>query len=319
MRFRKILPSVVDVRFSSRLLRALYRVQSVARLLHQGFLRARVMAEVNVLDLTAGPSPYASSSSSSSESSSVDEADISSSSSDEAPVMDEEEPVVAHRIRSAHEVDMIDCPEPPALDGGVTIGPSGMLQSVVGGLVVVKALAGSVALNIGTVMCFENRDVVGIVEEVLGPTSNPFYSVRKVKGFAANDRLMRDTTLFFVVTTATYAIPSQLWTKGCDASDVFDEEVPEHQLEFSDDEQEKQAKPRSKKKAKQNVLPQQRQPQQQHYQQQQYVQQQQRPGVPQVAFPAAAHMAPAVQMTPEMQAFQLQQWQIYMWQQQQRK
>ncbi len=248
-----------------------------------------------MLELQAGPSPYASSSSSSSASSSSEEP-----SNDSPPPIidlddgDDEEVVVAKRIRSAHEVEVIEPPEPPALGPDVAIRPAGAVQSVVGSLVVAKALPGSVALNIGTIMCFESRDVVGIVEEVLGPTNGPFYSIRKVKGFAGS--LQRETMLYFVVNTATYAIPAQLWSKGCDASDVFDEELPEHQLEFSDDEEEKKAKPRNKKKAKQ------KQPQQQGAP----------PAVaPQVALP----VVPA--MTAEMYAFQMQQWQIYMWQQQQ--
>jgi H/ACA ribonucleoprotein complex non-core subunit NAF1 len=211
------------------------------------------------------------------------------------PDDDDEEVVVAKRIRSAHEVEVIEAPDPPALGAQVVIRPAGDVQSVVGSVVVVKALAGSVALNIGTVMCFESREVVGIVEEVLGPTAGPYYSIRKVKGFAGGERLVRNAVVFFVVNTATYAIPAQLWTKGCDASDVFDEELPEHQLEFSDDEEEKKAK--TKKRKKREPLA-------------------NLPGPANPPGPAISP-APVPVMTPEMYAFQMQQWQIYMWQQQQ--
>jgi H/ACA ribonucleoprotein complex non-core subunit NAF1 len=36
--------------------------------------------------------------------------------------------------------------------------------------------------------------------------------------------------------------------KGCDASNIYDEEIAEHDQEFSDDEKEKEAKKAKKKK-----------------------------------------------------------------------
>ena len=38
--------------------------------------------------------------------------------------------------------------------------------------------------------------------------------------------------------------------KGCDASNIYDEELPEHEREFSDDEKEREAKKAKKNKKK---------------------------------------------------------------------
>lgn len=122
-------------------------------------------------DLIAGPSPYASSSSESSETSSESSAlEIDSVVEEEEAVVDDvpddEDAGTGKCIRSAHEVEVIECPEVPSLEPGVQISLAGVVQSVVGNLVVVKA-ASTLALNIGTVICLEEtRDVVGIVEEV---------------------------------------------------------------------------------------------------------------------------------------------------------
>jgi hypothetical protein len=113
----------------------------------------------DVFEIVAGPSPYASSSSSSSSPSSSEESESSC-------VAEEEETVPSKRIKSAHEVEVIECPDAPLLEPNIEIRTAGVVQSLVGSLIVVKA-TGSMALNIGTVICLESsREVIGIIEEV---------------------------------------------------------------------------------------------------------------------------------------------------------
>lgn len=46
---------------------------------------------------------------------------------------------------------------------------------------------------------------------------------------------------------SSYIKPESLISKGCDASNVFDEEVPAENLDYSDDEEEMMAKQKIKK------------------------------------------------------------------------
>ena len=48
----------------------------------------------------------------------------------------------------------------------------------------------------------------------------------------------------------TAELPDIMNKKGCDASNIYDEEVPEHEQEYSDDEKEKAAKKARKNKLK---------------------------------------------------------------------
>lgn len=45
-------------------------------------------------------------------------------------------------------------------------------------------------------------------------------------------------------------LPIIMSKKGCDASNIYDEELPEHEREFSDDEKEREAKKARKNKRK---------------------------------------------------------------------
>merc|ERR1711916_229615 len=161
--------------------------------------------------------------------------------------------------RTANEVVVEDDVELEVrrVDEHTKIEPLGTTQSCVRNLIVVRAVGGGRPLDLDVVVCTESRTVVGIIEEVMGPTSQPFYSIRKVKGL---DQVPdKDSTLYYVADGATFAQPST--SKGCDASNMFDEEVAEHELEFSDDEQEQQHKRARKKRSN-------RKPQQQKQQQQ---------------------------------------------------
>lgn len=47
-------------------------------------------------------------------------------------------------------------------------------------------------------------------------------------------------------------LPKIMRKKGCDASNIYDEELPEYEREFSDDEKEREFKKARKNKKKQN-------------------------------------------------------------------
>ena len=96
------------------------------------------------------------------------------------------------------------------------------------------------ALDHGSVLCREDRVVIGEVYETLGNVENPYY----VLGFN-NMKEMEDagiqngSTVYFVEDTANRVFTDMLLkTRGTDASNVHDEEIDDAEIEFSDDEKE---------------------------------------------------------------------------------
>ncbi|KAI7883583.1 NAF1-domain-containing protein [Lichtheimia hyalospora FSU 10163] len=99
------------------------------------------------------------------------------------------------------------------------------------------------ALDMGTLFAYEDRQVMGEVFETFGPVSKPFYSIL----YNSSDEIDKERA---VIGAPVYYVPSYGRTqvvptdelkrqKGTDASNIFDEEVSESDQEFSDDEEEK--------------------------------------------------------------------------------
>ena len=126
----------------------------------------------------------------------------------------------------------------------------GHVESVVGSLIVVKAKVSGThrVLESGSVLCTEDRRLVGTVSETLGRVRQPYYAVR----FNGPDEIaemgvMVASKIFYVERYSTYVFTDALKViKGSDASNINDEEVAEDELEFSDDEAEAAYKRRVK-------------------------------------------------------------------------
>jgi rRNA processing protein Gar1 len=116
-------------------------------------------------------------------------------------------------------------------------------------MVVVQANSSqSRALDAGSALCTENREAVGRIDEIFGPVSEPFYSLRVVpncdlKNLAENQRV------YYIPSLSSFVLADT--APGSDASNLHDEEVEAENQEFSDDEKEAQAKA-NKKQSKRN-------------------------------------------------------------------
>lgn len=145
---------------------------------------------------------------------------------------------------------------------------AGTIMSVIEGMVVVRAAAGSRALAEGTVLVLEDRTVLGVVEEVFGPVTAPLYAMRYIVPTTSNvsggdndakegtpDIVVaedeeeeqkqqqsavpalqprQDMIVFAVERLSEYLLPEALRVKGYDG-DAGEEGEDEPQ--FSDDEQ----------------------------------------------------------------------------------
>ncbi|KAI9847342.1 MAG: hypothetical protein M1838_000926 [Thelocarpon superellum] len=126
----------------------------------------------------------------------------------------------------------------------------GVVQSLIDNIILIQAhVSGEYqVLETGSVLCLEDRTVIGAVAEPLGRVQQPMYSVR----FNSHEEIAEagvvvGTTVYYVDAFATYVFTQPLQAmKGSDASNLHDEEVGDDELEFSDDEAEAEYKRRVK-------------------------------------------------------------------------
>ena len=105
------------------------------------------------------------------------------------------------------------------------------------------------ALESGSLLCLgDTRSVIGVIAELLGQVTQPYYSVRFTNPAAiAEAGISKGTSIFYVEEHSSYVFTQSLKVlKGSDASNMHDEEVGDDELEFSDDEAEAEHKRRAK-------------------------------------------------------------------------
>ena len=122
----------------------------------------------------------------------------------------------------------------------------GPVENTVENLALIKANTSGEyqVLESGSLLCLQNRSVVGVVSETLGRVQQPYYSVRFTNATAiAEAGIEKGTKIFYVVqhSTAVFTQPLKSF-KGSDASNLHDEEVGDDELEFSDDDAEAEHK-----------------------------------------------------------------------------
>ena len=141
----------------------------------------------------------------------------------------------------------------------ITISPEtqivllGHVETVVENHSVIKAVTSGEyqVLETGSLLCLEDKTVVGVVAETLGRVQQPFYSVAftNAAGTAEVGMDKIGAKVFYVpqhaYTVFTEAIKG---IKGSDASNLHDEEIGDEEIEFSDDEKEAEYKRMVKQK-----------------------------------------------------------------------
>lgn len=126
----------------------------------------------------------------------------------------------------------------------------GNVENLVDNLTLIKAKTSGEyqVLETGSVLCLEDRTVIGAITETLGRVQQPFYSVRFTNAAAITEiGISTGTKIFYVEQHSTYVFIQAIKAiKGSDASNLHDEEVGDDELEFSDDEAEAEHKRRVK-------------------------------------------------------------------------
>ncbi|SJX63514.1 related to NAF1-nuclear assembly factor [Sporisorium reilianum f. sp. reilianum] len=103
-------------------------------------------------------------------------------------------------------------------------------------------------LDTGSLLCFEDGKVLGLVFETFGSIHNPMYSIRFASAASIDRELtQKGNAVFYLPSQSTYVLTQLLRSiKGSDASNMWDEEVADDEIDYSDDEQEAEAKRRAK-------------------------------------------------------------------------
>ncbi|KAG2415151.1 hypothetical protein HFD88_006342 [Aspergillus terreus] len=105
-------------------------------------------------------------------------------------------------------------------------------------------------LEMGSLLCHEDRRVAGVVSETLGRVENPLYAVRYPSAAAVEEHgISKGKVIYYVEEHSTFVFTQPLkGMKGSDASNFHDEEIAEDEVEFSDDEAEAEYKRKLKQK-----------------------------------------------------------------------
>ncbi len=202
-------------------------------------------------------SPYASSSSdvstdsSSSDDSDADDYEMLSPEEEARRLMAEdggtEEKTTTGVPRTLNEKPDEVVPKPQVtITADMKIEELGRVESLVENLVLIKANTSGEyrVLESGSVLCLEDRSVIGVIAETLGRVQQPYYAVRFSNRAAMEEAgVSQDTKVLYVTQLSTTVITQPLKAfKGSDASNLHDEEVGDDELEFSDDEAEAEHK-----------------------------------------------------------------------------
>ncbi|KAL2121165.1 hypothetical protein VTJ04DRAFT_5192 [Mycothermus thermophilus] len=138
----------------------------------------------------------------------------------------------------------------------------GEVLSIVENTVLIKSATSGeqTVFDIGTVLCKEDRTVIGQLADIIGQVTSPMYLVRyNDKKEALDLGLAVGVPIFYSTDHAkTVFVQPLRQAKYTDASGWYDEEPPIEEQEFSDDEQEAEARRQRRNRRRGNPRPQNR-------------------------------------------------------------
>lgn len=154
--------------------------------------------------------------------------------------------VTSGPLRTLNEADEIIKKPNLIITADMNIEELGNVENLVENTVLIKAKTSGEfqVLEFDSVLCLENREVIGVIAETLGRVHQPYYSVRFATTAAISEAgISQGTRIFYVEQHSTCIFTQPLKAfKGSDASNLHDEEVGDDEIEFSDDEAEAEYK-----------------------------------------------------------------------------
>lgn len=154
----------------------------------------------------------------------------------------------ATHLRTANEKPEEVVPKPDIkVTEDMKIEELGTVEGIVENTVLVKAkVSGEYrVLESNSLLCLQDRSVVGVVSETLGRVEQPLYTIRFTNDEAIKEAGLFEkyTPVYYVEQHSTFVFTQPLRAvKGSDASNFHDEEVGADEMEFSNDEAEAEHK-----------------------------------------------------------------------------
>ena len=151
-------------------------------------------------------------------------------------------------VRSANEKPEEVIPKPDIdVTSEMNIEQLGTIEGIVENTVVIRAKISAEyqVLESGSLLCLQNRSVIGVIAEPLGRVEQPMYTVRFTNEKAIKEAGVTEigTMVYYVLPHSTFVFTQPLKNiRGTDASNFHDEEVGDDEMEFSDDEKEAEYK-----------------------------------------------------------------------------
>jgi H/ACA ribonucleoprotein complex non-core subunit NAF1 len=166
---------------------------------------------------------------------------------------------VASYVQTKNEIVETDIVVPSVSEIGLeeVLEKVGEVMNIIGNVVIVKGLpadssraASEKALDVETLLVFDDRQVLGHVYETFGPTTQPLYQIKFNQSYPLDTEKIRVAREVYHIPQRSNFVFMEYLKKlrGSDASNIHDEEPGEDEMEFSDDEQEAAFKQARKKK-----------------------------------------------------------------------
>ena len=154
-----------------------------------------------------------------------------------------------------NELERKDYPIPYEISNEDKFEECGSIKNIVENKILMESINNNLSkiLNLDNILFLSNKQYIGFIDDVIGQIDNPIYVIKiypklieekileKIK---INDKLYYCSNKINVIN----AIELKNKNKGCDASNAFDEEVSENEKDYSDDEEEVNAKIKRKNK-----------------------------------------------------------------------
>ena len=150
------------------------------------------------------------------------------------------------------EKDIKEFPKPFPLTHEDKMQLCGRVINIVEGKILIEnILSPTKILNLDNIIFNSNNIALAFIDDVIGNIESPIYVARIYpdlleKGLVIN----KGDDMFYCENKSSFVAPYELANKhkGCDASNAFDEEINEDEMEFSDDEEEIKAKAERRRK-----------------------------------------------------------------------
>ena len=154
-----------------------------------------------------------------------------------------------------NELERKDYPMPYSITDNDKFEECGKIKNIVENKILMESINNNLSkiLNLDNIIFLSNKQHIGFIDDVIGQIDNPVYVIKiypKLIEEKILEKIKIDDKLYYCSNKINVinAIELKNKNKGCDASNAFDEEVSENEKDYSDDEEEVNAKIKRKNK-----------------------------------------------------------------------